>query len=64
MTFLPQELESCAEIQIVDDLIALEGTETIVVTFVAPDGTQQGNIPTSTISIVDNDGESAVEIMW
>lgn len=63
MTFFPQELESCAEIEIVDDLIALEGAETIVVTFVTPDGTQQGNIPTSTVTIIDNDGEFTVEIM-
>ena len=63
MIFFPQELESCAEIEIVDDLIALEGAETIVVTFVAPDGTQQGNIPTATVTIIDNDGEFTIEIM-
>ena len=58
MTFQIGTVESCVQIVIVDDSLALEGEETIVVSFTAPPGIQQGSPPSSTISIIDNDGET------
>ena len=58
VTFQIGTVESCVQIVIVDDSLALEGDETIVVSFTAPPGTQQGSPPSSTISIIDNDGET------
>ena len=51
-------IESCAQIVIIDDSIALEGDETIVITFTPPSGIQQGSPSSSTVTIIDNDRES------
>ena len=58
VTFQIGAVESCAQIQIVDDSLAVEGEEIIVISFTAPPGTQQGSPPSSTITIQDNDGET------
>ena len=58
MRFEAGFVESCAELAVVDDSLALEGDETIVVSFSAPPGTQQGTPPSSTITILDNDGQT------
>ena len=50
-------IESCAQIVIIDDSIALEGDETIVITFTPPSGIQQGSPSSSTVTIIDNDRE-------
>ena len=51
-------VESCTEIEIVDDSLALERRETIVVSFTPPSGTQQGSPPSTTVTILDNDGKA------
>ena len=59
VTFAIGEVEACREIvMIVDDSLSLEREETIVVSFTPPPGTQQGTPSTSTITILDNDGET------
>lgn len=64
LSFLPFEKQKCIEIAIVDDDVALEGTEELMLTleFV---GSQQylfGDITTALIQVVDDDGKSFVII--
>ena len=61
MTFEIGTVESCTEVVVVDDSLSLEGEETIVVSFTAPPGTQQGTPPSSTVSILDNDGQEHLQ---
>ena len=61
MTFEIGTVESCTEVVVVDDSLSLEGEETIVVSFTAPPGTQQGSPPSSTVSILDNDGQEHLQ---
>ena len=58
MVFEIGTVESCTEIEIVDDSLALERRETIVVSFRPPSGTQQGSPPSTTVTILDNDGKN------
>ena len=62
VTFLAGAVESCVQIMIVDDSIALERNETVIVTFAPPSGIQQGSPPSSTVTIIDNDGEFCCEL--
>ena len=58
MVFEIGTVESCTEIEIVDDSLALERRETIVVSFRPPPGTQQGSPPSTTVTILDDDGKA------
>ena len=64
VTFLAGAVESCVQIVIVDDSVALEGNETVVVTFAPPSGIQQGSPPSFTLTIIDNDGERVGDIKY
>ena len=64
VTFEIGTVESCTEVVVVDDSLSLEGEETIVVSFTAPPGTQQGSPPSSTVSILDNDGQDQEHLQY
>ena len=57
VTFPQEAVESCAVIEIVDDSLALEGEETFTVSFITPAAVQQASPISTTVTIIDNDGE-------
>ena len=56
MSFIAGSTEACVNFTLLPDIIALEGKETFAVDVVPPYGTQPGNVTTSTVTIIDDDG--------
>ena len=54
-------MESCVQLVILEDSLALEGDETIVASFITPPGIQQGSRIFFTVTIIDNDGEQNID---
>ena len=55
-SFIVGSTEACVNFTLLPDVIALEGKETFAVHVILPFGTQPGNLTTSTVAIIDDDG--------
>ena len=56
-SFINGSTEVCVNFTLLPDVIALEGEETFAVDVFPPYGTQPGNLTTSTVTIIDDDGK-------